>query len=413
MAISKTEVRDSDLDDLLCEEAVNDPFSFYAKIRQVHPVYWNKRWNGWVLTGYEAVAAAYRDYENFSSDRFAGPFGSELRASPSDYEQLLRFLSKMFVWKDPPYHTRVRRLVSNVFTPRSIEAIRPRVASLVRELAEPLCVREADFIVDFAFHLPIIVMTEFLGVPAETRLELRGWSNDLAGVVFNTGDSGDRMDRGERAMENLVDFFRPMVRERRVKPREDLLSRMALAQETGDMLSEDEIIANAILMIFAGHETTMNLIANGVNAFHRFPDQWDRLRANPDLTRTAVEEIIRYDGPLRAQSRWAKAPVELCGRSVSAGDRLLLLHHAANHDPAAFADPDGLDIGRTPNRHLGFGHGIHSCVGAPLARLEVQEALAYFSANFAEVRVREQQVRYHPTIVSRGLASLRVVLRTA
>jgi cytochrome P450 len=400
----------ADLDDLLCEEAIDRPASYYAKLRETHPVYWNKRWNGWVVTGYPEVVAGFRDHQRLASDRFAGPFGDEMRrsAAASGNEQLLGFLSKFFVWKDQPYHTRIRALVNKAFTPRSVERLRPRVRDLVRDLAEPLHGQHSvDFFTTFAFQLPVIVIAEYLGVPAEARQEVRAWSEDLGAVIFVRGDDKARMDNGEAAMHKLVDFLRPIVRARRSHPQDDLLTGMVQAEERGDFLSEDEVIANTILMMFAGHETTMNLLANGIVAFRDWPQEWERLHRD-DLARTATEEVLRYDGPIRAMARWAKEPFEFSGQQVKQGDRVLLVQHAANRDPAGFDDPDRFDIARWPNRHTAFGQGIHTCLGAPLARLETEEALRHLAGQFRSFDIAEDQLRYHPTIVSRSLQQLHV-----
>jgi cytochrome P450 len=401
--------KSSDLDDLLSEEAINRPFAYYQKLRDVHPVYWNARWNGWIVTGYDAVVAGYRDSKRLSSDRFSGPFGAEMRRSASNFEQLIGFLSRFFVWKDPPYHTHMRMFVNKAFTPKSVETIRPRIQELVRELVGPLRGRdEVDFLAEFAFPLPVVVIAEFLGIPTEARFEVREWSDDLAGVVFTSGNHGNRMENGEKAMRNLVDFLRPIVRDRRSRPRDDLLTRLATAEQDGEMLSEDDVIANAVLMVFAGHETTMNLLANGMVAFDRAPDQWQRLRGDAALVRPAAEEMLRYDGPIKALGRWAKEPFEFFGKEIKHGDRLLLSQHAGNRDPAGFDDPDNFDIGRSPNRHAAFGQGIHTCLGAPLARMEAQEAIAYLASQFSTVEVLDKELRYNPTIVSRSLKKLRV-----
>ena len=223
---------------------------------------------------------------------------------------------------------------------------------------------------------------EYLGVPAEGRQDLRRWAEDLGAVIFVSGNDEDRLRKGEQAMEQLAGFLRPVIAARRAEPREDLLSGMVAAHERGDFLSEDEVLANAILMVFAGHETTMNLLANGMVAFARFPEQWARLRAGPALAATATEEILRYDGPIRAMARWAREPLRIRDREIAAGDRVLLAQYAANHDPDWFADPDTVDITRWPNRHTTFGQGIHTCLGAPLARLEAQEAFTALAAAF-------------------------------
>jgi cytochrome P450 len=403
---------DTLLDDLLSEEAVNHPAAYYARLRAEDPVYWNPRWNGWVLTSYADVAAGFRDHQRLSSDRFAGPFGQQMSAVSSDYQALFGFLSKFFVWKDQPYHTRVRALVNRAFTPRSVEVLRPRVRALVAELIGSLRgAGETDFLAGFAFTLPVIVIGEYLGVPEQGRQDLRRWAEDLGAVIFVSGNDEDRLRKGEEAMGRLAGFLRPVIAARRAEPREDLLSGMVAAHARGDFLSEDEVLANAILMVFAGHETTMNLLANGMVAFARFPDQWARLRAEPSLAATATEEILRYDGPIRAMARWAREPLRIRDREIAAGDRVLLAQYAANHDPAQFAAPDAVDITRWPNRHTTFGQGIHTCLGAPLARLEAQEAFTALAAAFPRFEVAEQTLRYAPNIVSRSLCRLHLTFR--
>jgi cytochrome P450 len=405
---------DTDLNDLLGDEAINRPERYYARLRAIHPVLWNPRWKGWIVTGYDAVSAGYRDAARLSSDRFSGPFGAELRNAATSSQQLIGFLSKFFVWKDPPYHTRARALVNRAFVPRSVESMRPRIRSLVRELAEPLADgAPVDFLSRFAFTLPVVVISEFLGVGHDAREDLRRWSEDLGAVIFVRGHDDDKLARGEAGMKNLVDLLRPIVRERIASPREDVLSALAQPNEAGERLSEDEVIANAALMVFAGHETTMNLLANGIVAFHRFPGEWQRLRENPELARTATEEMLRFDGPIRGLGRWAKTPLELAGQPIAEGDRVLLVQHAANRDPAAFEQPDRFDITRSPNRHLAFGQGIHTCLGAPLARLEVHEALTHLAAQFRAIEVVTPTLEYNETMVSRSLKQLEVRFHAA
>lgn len=400
---------DPDLNDLLSDEAVNDPISYYAKLRAVSPVYWNPRWNGWIVTGYDEVTSGYRNWEKLSSDRFSGPFGGEVRAAADERSQLFSFLTKFFVWKDPPYHTRLRALAGAAFAPKRLEALRPRIRELVRELSDPLRGQEsADFFGQFAFQLPVIVIAEYLGIPAEARYEVRDWSEDLSAVVFVRGSDTDRMQRGEIAMTRLADFLRPIIRAREKNPKDDLISGMIAAEQDGARLTEDEVLAASILMVFAGHETTMNLLANGVVAFDKFPDQWRRLAENPELAKLAVEEILRYDGPIRGQARWAKEAFELGGQVIAENDRVFLIQHAANHDPSIFTNPSELDISRTPNRHAAFGQGIHTCLGAPLARMEAQEVFSFLAPAFSRIEVLDKNLRYHPTMVSRSLEKLRV-----
>ncbi len=385
-----------DFDDLLCDRAVNDPVAFYGALRDHDPVHFNSWWNGWVLTRYEDVAWAFRSHEQLPSDRFEGPWGDDFALREKNVRDVLfDVLSKFFVWKDPPYHTRVRTLVNKAFSPKSIELLRPRVHRLVGELVDELPIDEpVDFLHRFAFHLPVVVISEYLGIPTESRELIKDWSDDLGAVIFVRGQMSDRAQRAEEAVEAMIDFLRPIVRDRKRNPRDDLLSGLALVEEGRDHLTEEEIIANTILMVFAGHETTMNLIGNGVAAFWHHPDQWRRLQSLPGSERLAVEEILR-----------------LGGKQIAARDRILLVQIAANHAPAGFDHPERFDIGRVRNRHLTFGHGIHTCIGAPLARLEAQEAFRQLADRFDRIDVLDDRLTYHPTIISGSLTGLHVALR--
>jgi cytochrome P450 len=282
----------------------------------------------------------------------------------------------------------------------------------VAQLVEALPVEEPiDFLGGFAFHLPVMVICEYLGIPGEARESVKHWSDDLSAVIFVRGHDLDRNRKAEEAARAMLDYVRSVVRERRRSPRDDLISAILAVQEGRENLTEDEIVANIVLMVFAGHETTMNLISNGIAAFWRNPDQWRRLQEKPPLVRHAVEEVLRTDGPLRATARWARQPLELGGTQIKLNDRVLLVQIAANHDPAAFRDPDRFDIGRTGNRHVAFGHGIHTCLGAPLARMETQEAFSYLSERFARVEVLEDPPVYSPAIASGGFEELHVAFR--
>jgi len=397
------------LDDLLSDQAVNDPRAYFKRLREADPVYWNERWNGWILTSYADVAAGYRDHERLSSDRFRGPFARDITASRTAYAGLIEFMTKWMFTSDRPYHTHLRSLVNKAFTPGTVEVLRPRVRELVRSLADGLAGGEpSNFLADFAFPLPVIVIAEYLGMPAESRNDVKAWSDDLGAVIFVQGNNANRFAVAERAMNNLVELIRPIVRARAVRPEQDLISAMVHTEVGGDRFTEQEIVANAVLMIFAGHDTTMNLLANGIVAFDAFPDQWDRLGRDPKLARTATEEILRYDGPIKALGRWAKESFELRGKHIRQNDRVLLVQHAANHDPAYFDDPHLLDVARWPNRHLAFGQGIHTCLGAPLARLEAQETFAYLAARFASAEVTTKSLSYDPTVVSRSPKGLDV-----
>lgn len=411
--------QDPDLDDLYGELAINDPGTFYARLRAVDPVYFNARWGGWILTSYAHVAAGYRDHARLSSNRMAGPWGkkADRQQGGGDVSAVFRYIGGFFAWMDQPDHTRFRTLLQSTFTPQSVESIRPRVIDLVQELTEALPRDERiDFIDRFSFHLPVIVISEYLGTPAEERHLVRKWSDDLSHTIFvgQDGMSAEERSRlGEDAVRNFADYFGDIIRQRRARPADDLISRMVAVEEEGDRLTDDEIISQCILMLFAGHETTANLLANGMVAFHDHPRQWQNLREEPALSRPAVEEMLRYDGPIGAQGRWAKTAFELHGKQVSENDRVMLVQWAANRDPEMFERPDEFDITRKKIRHLGFGHGIHTCLGSPLARIEVQETLRHFAGLFSAVEVATEPLAYKPTLTSRALTGLDVVLRPA
>ncbi len=398
-----------DLDDLLSEVAVNHPRTYFKHLRETDPVYWNARWNGWIVTEYNDVAAGFRDHQRLSSDRFSGPFAKDLTESASRYQQLIDFMNKWMFTKDRPYHTHLRSLINTAFTPRSVEVLRPRIRELVRSLAEPLRDRTSvNFLAEFAFTLPVVVIAEYLGVPAESRQQVRQWSDDLGAVIFVEGENPNRFETGEQAMDNLVNLIRPIVRARAKEPMDDLISGMVHADVDGDRFTEDEIIANVVLMVFAGHETTMNLLANGVVACDLFPGTWDQVHEDPKLVRTAVEEVLRFDGPIKGLARWATEPFTLRDKQIKQFDRVLLVQHAANHDPKFFDQPEQFNAARWPNKHLGFGQGIHTCLGAPLARMEAQEAFSYLTEEFSAVEVLTTDLQYNKTVVSRSLRSLDV-----
>lgn len=396
-------------DDLLAPEVVADPYRYYASLRDWDPVHWNTRWGGWLVTRYDDVVRALRDTERFSSDRMASLMLELDEAAQEKFHLLINYFSKWLVFTDPPYHTRVRMLVNKAFTPSSVERLRPRVKAIVSELLDQFSGRNhAEFIYEFAFHLPVIVISEYMGVPVEDREQIKEWSDETGRVFFIRANEPDRRERSQRGLEHLLEYFAPLIRERRAHPRDDLITALVQAEERGDLLSEEELLATCTVLIFAGHETTTNLLANGVVAFSRFRDQWDLLRENPSLIKSAVEELLRYDGPVMATFRWAKTDAELGGKVIRQGDRMLLVLGAANRDPAKFADPDRLDITRSPNPHVAFGHGIHICLGAPLARVEAQEAFLALSQRFPGFRMADQELSYHPTIVARALKQLYV-----
>jgi cytochrome P450 len=312
---------------------------------------------------------------------------------------------------DPPNHTRLRGLVSKAFTPRTVEGLRPKIEAVVEDLLD----RQADHagfdvVSAFAYQVPVLVICDLLGVPAEDRGRFGAWSAALARGLDNlTVTDSEFIMHGNEAAAGLTDYFRQLVAKRRRQPGADLLSGLIAAEEAGDRLSEDELLATCVLLFFAGHETTVNLIGNGVLALLRHPAELQRLRDKPGLIGGAVEELLRYDSPVQRTGRVAEEALELNGRRYQPGDRVSLLVGAANRDPEQFSDPDRLDITRSnAGQHLSFAAGIHYCVGAPLARLEAQIAIGALLRRAPRLRLVTETPAWRATFVLRGLQALEV-----
>jgi len=317
------------------------------------------------------------------------------------------------LFRDPPDHTRLRGLVNKAFTPRAVEALRSHIDAIVASLLEKQQGKPSfDMVTEFAYPLPVLVICELLGVSEEDRGKFGAWSAAVAQSLDNLGLSDpDVIRRGNEAATGLTEYFRDLIKKRRGAYVDDILGGLLAAEEQGDRLTEDELLATCILIFFAGHETTVNLIGNGTLALLRHPGELERLRARPELLPGAVEELLRFDSPVQRSGRSILADVEIDGVVFPAGWRLNMLIGAANRDPAQFPDPDRLDITR-PNaaQHLSFAAGIHYCIGAPLARLEAQLALGALLRFAPHLRLATDKPAWRSTFVLRGLASLPVVL---
>jgi cytochrome P450 len=296
--------------------------------------------------------------------------------------------------------------VNKAFTPRRAAALRPRIEALVEEQLDAVA-KQGDFelVRDLAHPLPVIVIAELLGIPARDRDEFRGWSAGVAQII-DPLNAERGLARAREAATALAGYFRGMLALRRAEPRDDLLSAMIAAEQDGRVLGEGDLLALCTLLLAAGHETTTNLLANAVLALLRFPDQAERLRAEPGLMATAVEEFLRFDSPVQFTDRVAVEDVELAGQRIPRGRIVGLLLAAANHDPAQFAAPHRLDVGRADNRHVAFGGGPHFCLGAPLARLEAEIALGALLRRFPELRGDPSAVVYRPSVLLRGPVAL-------
>jgi pimeloyl-[acyl-carrier protein] synthase len=377
-----------------------DPYPYYRRMREQDPVHWNDVVRTWFLTRHADVSGLLRD-DRFSADRTR----SERYVAPPPGRDRPR--SMLVV--DPPDHTRLRSLVSRAFTPRMVARLRPRIASITADLVDRLgSRRHADLVAELAYPLPVIVIAEMLGVPIRDRMRFQEWSAVLVRGLDPFVDAATQ-DAVLDARDALAAYLRGIIAERRREPADDLITAMIAAREHGDLLSEGELVAMCNLLLVAGHETTVNLLAGGVLALLRHPGEADRLRRRPALITTAVEELLRWVPPVQWTGRVAAAELQIGGRRILRGQSVVGLLGAANRDPDVFADPDRLDVGREPNPHLAFGRGIHFCLGAPLARLEAQVALPALLERFPDLRLAgEPEPR--PTWNLRGLTRLPVAL---
>ncbi len=389
-----------------------DPYPVYRRLRERDPIHRIGWLPGYVLSRYADVSAVLRDVRFSSDERNWSRYERMARRRrkqglPDPYER-----SPSMLRIDPPDHTRLRHLVSKAFTPRAVERMRPRVEALVKEHVGRVADRAPgadglapmELVRDLAAPLPVIVIAEMLGVPAEDHEQFRQWSDEVVRTVGQA--TPDDVRRSHVASEALRAYMQQIVDARRAEPREDLISGLVAAEESGDRLSMDELHATLLLLLVAGNETTTKLIANAVIALLANPDQLERLRGNPEVTETAVDELLRYDSPVQMTTRLATEACEIGGRPVRRGEQLILLLGSANRDPEVFPDPDRLDLGRDGERHLSFSLGVHFCLGAQLARLEAGAALRGLVETFPRIVHGEARVDWGDNMILRGPRAL-------
>jgi cytochrome P450 len=389
-------------------EFVRDPYPLLRRMQEEDPVHWSPRLKAWVLTRYQDVKAVCLDRE-ISSDRLRPFFATLPGVEAQRIGDIIRYLSHWMVFRDPPEHTRLRRLTSKVFNLQSMHGMRPVVEELTDWLIGRIGARaELDFIADFAGPLPALVIMAMLGVPREEHARVKRLSDDMMLFIGSSRMSAEKYAVAEAATKEMAGLFRELIAERRSSPRGDLLSALVNLEDAGDRLSDDELVATCILLLFAGHETTTNHIANGLLSLMRFPGEMQALRADPSLAPRAVEELLRHEGPSGAQVRIVQVEHEMHGKHLGRGDRVFLMLNAANRDPAAYEDPDRLDLQRDGVPHLAFGFGIHICLGFPLARLEGQIAVPAVLARWKTIALAqpEERLEWINSMVFRGMKSL-------
>ena len=385
----------------LSAKMAQDPYPEYAALRERSPVHRSRLLNAWVFSRYADVDTVLRNHRQFSSDPARRNLSRRQQAivpHRDDYTMLLL---------DPPDHTRLRALVNKAFTRRAVNALEPHIRSLVNSLLDDVDPAGFDLMEAVANPLPVVVIAEMLGVRPEDRDRFRVWSNQRARLLEPTISPRERAVAAE-AGEALSAYFRPIIEARRAEPQGDIVSALVQAEEEGDVLTAREVLNMLRLLLVAGNETTTNLIGNGMLALLRHPDQIERLREDPSLIPSAVEELLRFDSPVQTDFRGAREDCEVNGAPVRPRDNIVLLIGAANRDPAVFAEPDRLDVGRSEGSHISFGRGIHHCIGAPLARLEGRIVLETLLERFASMRLLTERPAYRGGVVLRGLESLPV-----
>ena len=386
----------------LSSRTAQDPYPIYAALRARDPVHRSRLLKAWLFTRHSDVAAILSDHRHFGNDPRTGTLSSRQHAMlPPPDEFTMLFL-------DPPSHTRLRALVNKAFTPKAVNDLEPRIRAILGSLLDDIEDPAAfDLMPAVAQPLPVIVIAEMLGVPPEDRERFKIWSARRARLLEPMIDPGER-EAGAAASRAFDAYFRPVIEARRTKPRDDVVSALAQAEDDGGRLSERETLNMLRLLLSAGNETSANLIGNGMLALLRHPEQLQRLRNDPSLIPGAVEELLRFDSPAQADFRRVLADCEVNGFALRKHDNVALLLGAANRDPDVFEDPDRLDVGRSQGSHLSFGRGIHHCLGAPLARLEGRIVLEMLLERFAQMGLLAERPRFRKAIVLRGLQSLPV-----
>ncbi|MEP7345445.1 MAG: cytochrome P450 [Gemmatimonadaceae bacterium] len=400
----------SDADDLFSPDVIADPYRYFGELRETDPIHWNARNGVWIITRYDDLVWLVRHHELFSS----AVIRSDARPpyppiDPGDrglFEDVRHFRSDQLVEQDRPGHTTMRGALHEFFTPTAMEAWRPFVRAAVAELLDAATSQgKMDVLEALAAPLPVRIITQLMGVPNEDREHLRELADKL--LYINRGEPY-RMQPLMEGIRGMIEYVEPKVAARAKDPGDDFISVLATAEQNG-VYSRHQVLVNSALLLFAGHETTMNLICNGTLALLRHPDQWAKLCADPiGLARLATEECLRFDPPVKSTQRIAAVDVERRGKVIKQGERIRWIMAAANRDPRAFPNPDRFDLSRSPNPHVSFGSGVHYCLGATLARVEGQEVFRALAERFPNLRLDSEALEYQPSIQFRSLKSLPV-----
>jgi cytochrome P450 len=392
---------------LLDPEVLANPYPLYHRLRTEAPVHWDPFLHAWVVTRYADVVRVLHD---FSADRTPSPEQLE-RMNLSAISPIAAVMVKQMLFLDAPAHTRLRSLASSAFTPARVGVLRSHIQQIADTLIDAAMAAQPgqmDIIAEFAEPLPAIVTAEMLGVPIKDHRQLKNWTAVFAEMLGNFQHNPDHVPKVLRALEEMLEYFHERVRELRAHPREGLINSLLTAEINGDRLTEEEVIANSIVTMVGGQETTTNLIGNGLLTLLRYPAEMQRLRNDPELIPSAVEELLRYESPSQHTARLAPTDVELGGRKIRKRDAVIAVMGAANRDPERFPDPDRLDLARTDNRHLAFGWAAHFCFGAALARIEGQVSFATILRRMPNMALQQVPLQWRTNLGLRGLLALPV-----
>jgi cytochrome P450 len=391
---------------LLDPEVLANPYPLYHRLRSEAPIHWDHFLHAWVVTRYADVVTVF---QQCSANRTPTPEHLE-ELGLSALAPLAQMMVRQMLFLDPPDHARVRGLASKAFTPRRVEALRSHIQHITDSLLDAVQDQgQMDVIADLGYPLPAFVTAEMLGIPTSDWRLLTKWSGDFAQVLGNFQHNPDFAPRALRSLEEMSAYFHAAVREQRKRPRDGLLTALLHAEQDGDRLTDEEVVANTIITMVGGQETTTNLIGNGILTLLRHPDQLEKLRADLSLIPSAVEELLRYESPSQHTARLAPDDVTLGGKRILKRQAVIAVMGAANRDPERFPDPDRLDICRQDNRHVAFAWASHYCFGAPLARIEGQTAIATVLRRMPNLRLKPGPIVWRDNLGLRGLKALPVL----
>jgi cytochrome P450 len=364
----------------LAPEVRHDPYPYYAHLRNHSPVYWVESLQSWAVSRYDDVVYVNKNTQLFSSAPIIAGILGELNPVPE---------VNWLIATDPPAHMPLRKLVNKAFTPRMVAGLEPRIKEIAANLLDRVDERDFDLVRDYSTPLPMMVIAEMLGVDPERYRDFKRWSDDLMRLSGGAVEPAE-LQRLRASVDDLTRFFQQAIEQRRRDPKDDLITALVRAEEERQALSEREILAMCLLLLIAGNETTTNLLGNTVFTLLRHPAELAKVRADLALVPAMVEELLRYLSPVQAIFRQATCDAEIAGRTIPAGGRLLIIYGSANRDDRHFPNPDTFDVARNPQDHLGFGFGIHYCLGAPLARLEARVAMEALLRRFPHLALRDQ-----------------------